>query len=213
MVFFYCPTRRTFIKRVAFTLLELLVVLGLIVLIVGIGFPALHRMFVQSELKAGVRQLQGELYRTRLEAMKSGKPYVFRFEVGTPNFEIVPKAIFDQLQQEQTGLGALVVGSESSDGAVTDSVFSDPFTAESMPPSEAVVATSSGPMYKKTLNGSIVFGPSPSGISSGWSTPVLFYPNGRTSQTSFILLTTGFHRFQQELHLRGLTGTASITRP
>ena len=196
-------------RLAAYTLLELLVVLGLIVLILSIGFPAVQRMFVHGELKAGVRQLQSELYRTRLEAMKSGKPYVFRFQVGTANFEILPKAIFDQLQQEQTGLGATSVGSELLDGG-NDPVFGDSFSTESLPPTEMVVATSSGDMYRKTLNGKIVFGFSSAGAAPGWSTPVLFYPNGRTSQTSFVLQTTGFHHFRQELNLRGLTGTASI---
>ena len=194
-------------RHTAYTLLELLIVLGLIVLIVGIGFPAVHRMFIHGELKAGVRQLQSELYRTRLEAMKSGKPYVFRCEIGTANFEIVPKAIFDQRQQEQAGLGATAVGSELL-GGNTD--FDDPFAAGPMEPVEMVVATPSGDIYRKTLNGNIIFAPAPVGAMPGWSAPVLFYPNGRTSQTSFALLTTRFYTFRQELHLRGLTGTASV---
>ena len=197
-------------RPVAYTLLELLVVLGLIALICGIGLPSVHRMFVHGELKAGIRQLQGELYRTRLEAMKVGKPYVFRFEVGASNFEIVPKAIFDKLQQERTGLGATSLSSELLDGGSNDSVFGDSFAAESVPLTDVVVATSSGDIYRKTLNGKIVFGPSSSASVPGWSAPVLFYPNGRTSQTSFVLLTTGFHQFRQELNLRGLTGTASV---
>ena len=194
-------------KGTAFTLLELLVVLGLIVLIVGLGFPAVQRMSVQGALKAGTRQLQSELHRTRLEAMKTGKPYVFRCKVGTSNFEIIPKTIFDQMQLAQTGLGATATGAEQIGD---DSVFGDSFVAEAPSPSEMVVATPSGNIYRKTLNGNIVFGPSPVGNVSGWSTPVLFYPNGRTSQTSFVLLTTGFYQFRQELNLRGLTGTASL---
>jgi len=197
-------------RPAAYTLIELLIVLGLIVLIFSIGFPSVHRMFVHGELKAGARQLQGELYRTRLEAMKSGKPYVFRFEVGTSNFEIVPKAIFDNLQQEQTGLGATALGSEMFDGGGNDSVFDDSFAADQSPPSEMVIATSSGDIYRKALNGNVVFGPSASGTALGWSMPILFYPNGRTSQTSFVLLTTGGYSFRQELNLRGLTGTASV---
>ena len=199
--------RKTMSRPIGYTLLELLVVLGLIVLILSIGFPAVHRMFVHGELKAGVRQLQGELYRTRLEAMKSGNPYVFRCEIGTANFEIVPKAIFDQLQQDQTGLGARSLGPELF-GDGDNTVFDDSFAAE--PPSEMLIATSSGDMYRKTLNGNIIFGPSSVGAAPGWSVPVLFYPNGRTSQTSFVLLTTRFYQFRQELNLRGLTGTASI---
>ena len=205
----FCLTRRPPVKRAAFTLLELLVVLGLIVLMVGIGFPVVYRMLAQGELKAGIRQLQSELYRTRLEAMKSGKPYVFLFEVGTSNFEIIPKTIFDKQQQERIGLGVTAVGPEPFGNATTDSVFGDPFATEPATP-EAIITTSSGIIYRKTLNGSVVFGLSSSGNTAGWSAPILFYPNGRTSQTSIVLLTTGFHRFQQELHLRGLTGTASV---
>ena len=201
--------RRSFIKRDAFTLLELLVVLGLIVLVVSIGFPPVYRMFVRGELDGAVRQLQDELYRTRLEAMKSGKPYVFRFEVGTSHFEIIPKALFDQLQQEQTGLVAASVGPELLGDVCVDSVFGDSLVTE-LPPFEMVTATSSGVVYRKTLKGNAVFGPSSAGPMSGWSAPVLFYPNGRTSQSSFVLQTTGGYQFRRELYLRGLTGTASI---
>ncbi len=193
----------------AFTLLELLVVLGLIVLIFSIGFPSVHRMFVHGELKAGVRQLQGELYRTRLEAMKSGKPFVFRCEFGTANFEVVPKSIFDNLQQNQTGLGAVAVGPELLETG-TNSGFDDPFTTESSAPNQPTVSTSCGDLYRKTLNGSVVFG-FPLGVGApGWSPPIFFYPNGRTSETTFVLRTVGQYDFRQELRLRGLTGTASV---
>ncbi len=198
-------------------MLELLMVLGLIVLIFSIGFPAVHRMYVRNELTAGARQLQGELYQTRLEAMKAGGAYVFRYQIGTPNFELVPKKVFDQAQTEQVGIGATAVGFDTlendSSGSVTDwgGEFSDPFAASpTEPPSETVITTSSGAIYRKSLQGNIVFGVSSSGAAAGWSTPILFYPNGRTTEASLVLLTTGHFSFRQELHLRGLTGTASL---
>jgi hypothetical protein len=43
-----------------------------------------------------------------------------------------------------------------------------------------------------------------------WSAPILFFPNGRTSQTTLILRTMSRYRFQQQLTLRGLTGTTKI---
>lgn len=46
--------------------------------------------------------------------------------------------------------------------------------------------------------------------STLWSEPIVFFPNGRTSNASFALYTTGDYEYRVELNLRGLTGTARI---
>lgn len=45
---------------------------------------------------------------------------------------------------------------------------------------------------------------------SAWSDPIIFFPNGRTSNAAFEIYTTGDYVYRVELNLRGLTGTARI---
>ncbi len=75
----------------AFTLLELIVVLAIIVVMSSLGIPSLRQTLARSEFREGVVMLQTELQRTRLLAMKSGVPYVFHFQNGTGIYEILPK--------------------------------------------------------------------------------------------------------------------------
>ncbi|MDO5567397.1 MAG: hypothetical protein Q4G59_12120, partial [Planctomycetia bacterium] len=44
-----------------------------------------------------------------------------------------------------------------------------------------------------------------------WSKPILFYPNGRTSQAIIQLESSGKYPLYSEIVLRGLTGSARVT--
>ncbi|MGL6226040.1 MAG: pilus assembly FimT family protein [Thermoguttaceae bacterium] len=81
--------------RKGFTLLELIIVLALLVVLFGLSISPIQRMYVRSQLGSTARALQGELYETRLSAMKEGVPYVFRYQGGTPYYEILPKTVWD----------------------------------------------------------------------------------------------------------------------
>jgi prepilin-type N-terminal cleavage/methylation domain-containing protein len=204
-----------FSRRTGFTLLELLIVLGLIVAIVSLGFSGIRQLYVRNQLKSTTQHLQNILYKTRLESVKTGKAFVFRYQYDRPVFEILPKELFDQREQNREAAQAFAVGSEllqESSSASQESVTLKP---------ENTAADS----YQQMLPNSIVFGskqpdtiltinengllPNPL-ARDNWSTPILFFPNGRTSQTTLILRTASRYRFQQELTLRGLTGTTKI---
>lgn len=173
----------------AFTLLELLIVLGILAILFGLGLPSMHRMYVHGQLTSTSQEIRGELYRARLDAMKTGKAYVFRYLHGTGTFEAMPRDLFDRRERDRTGAGATAVGGE-------------PFDMESAP---------TPGVHAKTLPEGIVFGEVDT--APGWSTPILFFPNGRTSQASLVLRTTGRTAYRQELILRGLTGTARVVEP
>lgn len=201
--------------RTAFTLLELLIVLGIIVILLGMGFPVLQRMYARNQLKATTQELQGELLRTRLQAMKSGKAYVFRYRFGSSVYEIIPKEIFDQLEKDKSGLGAVSVGSalletdHFSDDYGSDNPISETVETDVLTSTDEIISIN---IYEKVLPHRIIFG-NANNTSGYWSSPILFYPNGRTSQASIILKMNSRYSYQEELTLRGLTGTARITDP
>ncbi|GHT35941.1 hypothetical protein FACS189427_06470 [Planctomycetales bacterium] len=212
----------------AFTLLELLIVLGLIVAVLGLGMPAFQRLYVRSSLRAAAQQVQAEMYHTRLDAMKAGKAYVFRYCCGTSEYEILPKDVFDNREKNKIGLGASAVGSFLTDdragnSTISDGIASDEIAAVSTYPENSGItefgtdggmssldktADVSGMPYQKTLPKGMIFGVSNPALVGAWSVPVLFYPNGRTSQAELSLQSTGRYEFRQDIVLRGLTGTA-----
>lgn len=224
--------------RYGFTLLELLIVLALLVMLMSMGFPSVHRMHVRNQLTSSAQQLQAELYRTRLEAMKNGKAYVFRYQYGSSLFEVLPKEVYDQREESKIGGGAVSAGAELLEEETSDT-FSEPEEREFVDTATRQMIAGSYGIYEKQLSNGIVFlqatlpdragtpendlmAPPPDfedlenedssteRIPTGWSPPILFFPNGRTSQTSVLLQTTGLHHFRRQLFLRGLTGTARI---
>ena len=111
-------------RRPAFTLLELLLVLVIIIMISAIGITGYQRQHARSVFKNGVVQLQGDLSLTRLLAMHTGNTYVFRYVPGSGVYEIAPlKTLQETIYRmngslEDDGQGAL---GGSLLGAGTDS--------------------------------------------------------------------------------------------
>lgn len=77
-------------RRTAFTLLELLLVLGIIMVITGIGVAGYQRQYARSQFKNGVIQMQVDLSCARVLAMQTGCAYVFRYVPGSGVYEIAP---------------------------------------------------------------------------------------------------------------------------
>ena len=210
----------------AFTLLELSIVMALILVLVALTAPWLKRVQVRSALKSAAQNLQGELYTTRLGAMKSGEAYLFRYQSQTGVYEILPKKVYDALNPEPLDSQYVTrsVGTPVNQENTTGNRGGEPFSTLA---------------YRKSLPNRFTFGmvkpvyesPHPdavrsvgTGIGSSltpfpdfsepaqpvWSEPIFFFPNGRTSNGSLELLTVGNDRFQIELTLRGLTGTARL---
>lgn len=222
-------------RRQAYTLLEILIVLSLIVVIAAVSMPGIQRLQVRSELKSTAQKLQGELYATRLEAMKTGEAYLFRFQSETENYEILPKKIYDALDvKPQTTAPVDLTQTRSVGADLRDSVLTPP-QKENEP------APRVDPVYRKRLPLFYTFGTvkpvetdrnTPDAFATRsvggprdslldpqqpdrppepvWSEPIYFFPNGRTSNGSLEIFTTGTYRFQIELTLRGLTGTARL---
>jgi len=223
-------------SKPAFTLLELLIAMTLIVVIVAMAAPWLKRVQVRSELRSAAQNLQGELYTTRLTAMKSGEAYLFRYQGQTGVYEILPKKVYDALNPEPQTSNSLDPQSIRSVGPSLDQISQGTQSVQRSTLGNSLSTLA----YRKSLPNHFTFGmvkpildpnrvldpdsirsigtPLSSSLAPNlsepvqpiWSEPIFFFPNGRTSNGSLEVLTVGTYRFQIELTLRGLTGTARL---
>jgi len=89
----HCPARRG--RARAFTLLEVLIVLSLLVLLVGLSWPALSNRLNAAQLPETADRFRSLLYLTRSAAMMDHMRYRIRFvqDVQQPVIEFEPDAI------------------------------------------------------------------------------------------------------------------------
>ncbi len=117
--------------RRAFTLLELLIVLALILVIAGISVASFQRMMTRSRFKAGVVEIQIDLHKARLLAMQTGTPYIFRYAPGSGVYEIAPLNALQEAiyrQNESTDLTD-AFGGDALGGSLAETAFGTDATA------------------------------------------------------------------------------------
>ena len=117
--------------RRAFTLLELLIVLALILVISGISVASFQRMTARSRFKAGVIEIQIDLHKARLLAMQTGTPYIFRYAPGSGVYEIAPLNALQEAiyrQYDSTDLTD-AFGGDALGGSLTETAFGTESTA------------------------------------------------------------------------------------
>jgi prepilin-type N-terminal cleavage/methylation domain-containing protein len=181
-------------RRHGFTLVEVCLVLALLVVLGAISAPLLGGSFARAELQGAGDLLRAAWSRARLAAMESGQAYVFRFQpngseyqivtltdLGTPGAETLPEVDATNEQKPEDIL-------RLAENRLPEGVI---FAAGEVSASSQVLAT---------------LGTSDGGT---WSSPILFHPNGTTSDATLVLANDA----QQTIRvtLRGLTGISNVT--
>src|SRR5262245_35950725 len=101
----HCP--KSSCSRSAFTLLEVMLVLAILVAVTAVAWPQIHRAYETVRLRKAADQVQEALARARVQAMSSGLPQVFRFEPNSPRYTITP------VQDETASIDSADVSSSS----------------------------------------------------------------------------------------------------
>jgi len=185
-------TGRSRPSRAAFTLLELLIVLAVLAGLAALSWPAVRGLLAKSELQSAAKQVRAALAKARLDAMESGTARQFRYQPGMGRFEIAALAA---LAEERSDAGSLAPDDRDSGAAVQNWLPSGVRFEESAAAGEP--ASSAG----------LVGAPG----EESWSTPILFFPNGRTSNAKIRL--RGRRDYQIDLSLRGVTGSVVMGKP
>lgn len=191
-------------SRRAFTLVEMLLVLAVLVLLAAISVPVFYRSVRDATLRSAAEQVRTEWNKAHIKAMKSGRIQVFRFQPGGRRFQIEPYTAVD----------------DTIDAVNSTSTFAPPPPAPS-PDSANENSRSQLPEGIKFLEGMTAeeerakaVEESMGGGGGAWSRPILFYPDGVSSDAWLVVADE--HNSAIRVELRGLTGLAvlgDITTP
>jgi prepilin-type N-terminal cleavage/methylation domain-containing protein len=193
--------------RAGLTLLEIVIVLALLVILAAVAMPAFSGVIRRQRLKSAAESVRAEWLRAHIQAMKTGRIHVYRFQAGDRHFEIIPwVAADDALESSATAntdttLSAMSTASGTTAGGVE--------LGEGPGLPEGVIfvggnaqADSRALTVEEALGGS-------AGGDGQWGAPILFYPDG-TSSDAFVIVANDSQEAIR-VDLRGLTGLATVS--
>ena len=79
-------------QRPAFTLLEILLVLAILIALAAVAFPTLTGMYADVRVKAAADEVQAAWTEARAHAIEDGRAYRFAVEPGTGKYKVAPDA-------------------------------------------------------------------------------------------------------------------------
>ena len=177
--------------RKGFSLIEVCLVLALLVVIASIAMPMIGGSFNRQTLVSGADKLRSGLSRARLAAMQSGQTYGVRLEPKGRRYQILS---LDQLSLPENQ--ELAPDNPDAENSPSDLLR----------------------LSKNQLPAGVIFGRADVANSNqlaatvgdttggAWSSPILFRPDGTTSDATILLVNEPGQTVR--VTLRGLTGTA-----
>ena len=181
------------------TLIELLLVLALLVIVATMAYPAFFGPMKNQELRRSADRIRSAWGKAQVQAMKTGRIHMFRIQKDTNKFEIRP------FEDDQAA-------TESDDAVAQISTQPNTTIIEDTLPEDIKLSqvTSVGDMRTALTQQEVAsdVGLTSEGLNEAWSSPILFYPDG-TSSNSRLLLTND--TYYVILQLRGLTGVAQVS--
>jgi prepilin-type N-terminal cleavage/methylation domain-containing protein len=169
------------LRRSAFTLLELMLVLAIILIVTAISYPSLQGYIADARLQAGADHLRAKFADARSYAIDSSQPYLFSVKPGESGYRLAPD-----------------MSSQSNNGQSSD--------PQSVDPNAIVVQDSMPSNIRFNLDASAA-----SGVSSGdgYIGVISFLPDGSCSDDKVIRLDLdGANPI--EISIRGLTGAVKV---
>ena len=206
-----CVAARGRSLRSAYTLIEILIVLAILVFVAGMIWPGITRVYSEAKLDRIAEDVRVELVGTRIRAIESSFPYQFRYEPAGQRYLIITA---------QTGM------QDSTEGESTDNTqTSDDPNATSIkvrydelpegfqflhPVDEhtGLPAASFGDRLPQDLLAEL---PNAFELSSVfWSPPIIFYSDG--TGTDAILDIIDENEQSRRISVRALTGAATVRK-
>ena len=182
-----CPPPRC---RPALTLVELILVLSLLVIIGAVAAPLLSGSMSRARLEHGGELLRAAWAKARLAAMQTGETYVFRYEPLGSRYQI------DCLATVSAPGATAAVPVDATPVEIEDvDIFRQ---SQSTLPQRIVFAAGEVAAVPQLAAAAAATG------AGSWSTPILFYADGSTSDA--VVQLANEEQVTLRVTLRGLTG-------
>lgn len=228
--------RKTNVSK-AYTLNEMLIVLAVLAALAALAWPALRKPLAKHELRAAAKQLRAQLAHVRLKAIQEGRPLQVRFAPGEGRYRIEAFEA-DQLAvaglPQTNDLDGWndswndPMGLDGGSDPWADDDLASPGGREAAPeelveekelPEDVHFVVEEDPGDQLIETAEPIVGPGSAAASDpmeqtgqwqsdNWSEPIVFYPNGRTSDAEIEL--AGDRDYRIQLTLRGITGAITV---
>jgi prepilin-type N-terminal cleavage/methylation domain-containing protein len=168
-----------------YTLLELLLVLGILLILAGIAFPGVMRMYDRHQLQTAVENVRAHLAASRMRAIDTGLVYQFSYEPNGQSFSVTP---FEAAEGHSLPtLEGTLPESFRFESPDDDQISTPPLSSTSLPGAS-------------TAGGSIL----------NQQMLILFVPDGSATEAALDIVDEQ-KRFVR-LSVRGLTGAVKVGR-
>ncbi len=197
-------------SRQGITLLEILLVLGLLALAAGLSLPAIMGFVRDKALRSGADAVRSALQSTRLRAMERGEAYSWRFEPGGRWFAAVPRdaagggATAGAGSGAPSGQGAASNATQAAPGERVWVLLGELPEGVAFPPSDGAAG---GTIDLKLLEG--LPGVERLRPETVWSAPWTFSVDGSSNGGEITLTNARSQTIR--ISLRALTGTVTLS--
>lgn len=197
--------------RAAFSLLEMLLVLAILVAIGAVVAPSLGEAYHRQRLDATVNRLRSEWDRARLTAMKTGQTQVFNCVIGSRDYSLQPYLLDADLVNASAGATIVTGGGAVAEATSTGALAAaEPAKTAGKQLDEDItfvscaVSSDMRAMSAAQAQGGLA-------AAGAANQMVLFYPDGSTSTAEVIIqIASGT---QRAVRMRGLTGSTQVLTP
>jgi Tfp pilus assembly protein FimT len=178
----------------------MLLVLAILVVVAAVAAPALRGVMQNAALKNAADTVRVHWTKAHVRAMKTGRIQVFRFEQEGAQFTVQPWAAAD----DELESAPPIQGFGEDEEVVSPRL--DKNQAVTLPEGTKFVA---GSAALESRSQSVEEGIRDANrFEANWSQPILFYPDGSTSDAYVIVANE--REAAIRVDLRGLTGSATI---
>lgn len=189
--------RRTeVLRRRAFTLLEILVVLSLLAVLIGITWPVLRGYIAQQEIEQNRLQVWQDISKARIWAIDSGQAYQVRYEPYGRNYIVLPYDQPPAAAAETATKATPILAGEMSEHCSFASSNVSPSGLSEDPPTSRI----SEEWLASFPNSAELAGAS-------WSSPIVFYPDGSATEMQWLIVDEDDRSVS--ISVRALTGVVT----
>jgi prepilin-type N-terminal cleavage/methylation domain-containing protein len=212
--------RKDKVIRQAFTLLELILVLAIMVAIAGIAVPSFESMIGSRRLTQSIDKLRNDIAEARVTAMRTGQAQVMQATLQGSNYTIVPWLGGNEAQDAAAGATLMsnsgqVVKTQAESSGVSSSepvVAADAkqlSTGVQFFAVETLIDSRNAFEIQKST-GVVPTSGAQDAVVGGISSPLLLYPDGSSTTAQIVLVDTKGRRMA--IQIRGVTGQMRILR-